>query len=43
LTAVTATYGDVAAGVIPLQHYEAYGWQEGRDPSAGFDGLNPAT
>ncbi len=26
-----------AAGVDPLQHYLAYGWKEGRDPSAYFD------
>jgi uncharacterized protein YkwD len=26
-----------AAGVIPYQHYLAFGWNEGRDPSAWFD------
>ena len=26
-----------AAGVNPLQHYEAFGWQEGRNPNALFD------
>jgi hypothetical protein len=26
-----------AAGADPLQHYLAYGWKEGRDPSACFD------
>jgi serralysin len=23
----------------PLQHYELFGWREGRDPSASFDTL----
>ena len=23
-----------------MQHYELYGWLEGRDPSAGFDTLH---
>ena len=26
-----------AAGVNPLQHFEQYGWREGRNPSASFD------
>ena len=31
-------YVDVAkSGLDPLAHYDAYGWKEGRDPSAGFD------
>ena len=35
-----AHYADVAAaGVNPLDHYKAFGWHEGRDPSAGFDTL----
>ena len=25
------------AGINPLDHYNDYGWREGRDPSAGFD------
>jgi hypothetical protein len=33
-----AHYADVAAaGANPLDHYMQFGWQEGRDPSAGFD------
>jgi len=28
-----------ATGVNPLQHYETFGWKEGRDPSASFDTL----
>jgi len=33
-----AHYADVrAAGIDPLQHYELFGWREGRDPSASFD------
>ena len=33
-----ATYSDVAAAKInPLDHYNAAGWHEGRDPSVGFD------
>ena len=32
---------DVAiAGIDPLQHYQASGWHEGRDPSAAFDTLD---
>jgi len=35
-----AHYADVAAaGVNPLEHYMAFGWKEGRDPSANFDML----
>jgi hypothetical protein len=31
-------FADVAdAGVDPPQHYEAFGWKEGREPSAGVD------
>ncbi len=31
------TYGDVyAAGVNPSQHYDAYGWKEGRNPDPFF-------
>jgi hypothetical protein len=31
-------YQDVkAAGMNPLDHYEQYGWHEGRDPSTQFD------
>jgi hypothetical protein len=26
-----------AAGVNPLEHYNAFGWKEGRDPSTVFD------
>jgi len=26
-----------AAGINPLDHYNAFGWREGRDPSADFD------
>jgi hypothetical protein len=26
-----------AAGVNPLEHYNQFGWHEGRDPSVGFD------
>jgi hypothetical protein len=26
-----------AAGINPLEHYWAFGWQEGRDPSYQFD------
>ena len=38
--AISSHYADVAAaGINPLQHYEAVGWTEGRDPSAGFDTL----
>jgi hypothetical protein len=25
--------------VNPLDHYEQFGWKEGRDPSAAFDSL----
>ena len=33
-----AAYADVkAAGVNPLDHYHAFGWKEGRDPSIDFD------
>ena len=33
-----ATHADVAAAHInPLDHYNAFGWHEGRDPSLGFD------
>ena len=33
-----AHYQDVAAaGVNPLDHYNTFGWHEGRDPSVGFD------
>jgi hypothetical protein len=33
-------YADVrAVGINPLQHYEQFGWLEGRDPSAAFDTL----
>ena len=26
-----------AADVNPLDHYNLFGWREGRDPSVGFD------
>jgi len=26
-----------AANVNPLDHYNQFGWHEGRDPSVGFD------
>ena len=26
-----------AAGVNPLDHYNEFGWHEGRDPSVNFD------
>ena len=26
-----------AAHVNPLEHYNQFGWHEGRDPSVGFD------
>ena len=26
-----------AANVNPLDHYNTFGWREGRDPSVGFD------
>ena len=26
-----------AANVNPLDHYNQFGWHEGRDPSTGFD------
>ena len=26
-----------ASGVNPLEHYDQYGWKEGRNPSANFD------
>jgi hypothetical protein len=25
------------AGINPLDHYNQFGWQEGRDPSVAFD------
>jgi serralysin len=28
-----------AAGANPLQHYNLFGWREGRDPAATFDTL----
>ena len=28
-----------ASGANPLDHYMAFGWHEGRDPSAAFDTL----
>ena len=33
-----ANYPDVAAAnVNPLDHYNLFGWHEGRDPSVNFD------
>ena len=33
-----AAYRDVAqAGINPLNHYDTYGWKEGRDPARDFD------
>ena len=26
-----------AAGIDPLQHFETFGWKEGRDPNVLFD------
>ena len=26
-----------AAGINPLDHYDLWGWKEGRDPSTAFD------
>ena len=37
-TAISTNYIDVkAANVNPLDHYNQFGWKEGRDPSVGFD------
>ena len=36
--AISTNYTDVAAaGVNPLDHYNMFGWHEGRDPSLDFD------
>ena len=36
--APVAAYTDVAAAnVNPLDHYDQFGWHEGRDPSVDFD------
>jgi hypothetical protein len=33
-----ANYADVAAAnVNPFDHYNIFGWHEGRDPATGFD------
>lgn len=38
LSGYLAAYADVqAAGVNPLDHYNQFGWKEGRDPWLGFD------
>jgi len=33
-----SAYSDVAAAPVnPLQHYDQFGWREGRDPGSTFD------